>query len=183
MTSHYQILDKHTFIAIKQLTLDKCQNLCNVTLWFFSDKCQVLWLRYKYCASPMVSIVPVIVTLRSGAPSSALDILIIAPDTCLKKITKLHYTNSDTYLKLIVLSLWKYVYQGFGRHDFCWRGLKCFLKQCSISCVGRHFFSVWTSFFRIPQTYYHVFFFFENFWFCSFLVGQVVGCLLLEVKL
>jgi hypothetical protein len=68
----------------------------------------------KYCASPMVSIVPVIVTLRSGAPSSALDILIIAPDTCLKKITKLHYTNSDTYLKLIVLLLWKYVYQGFG---------------------------------------------------------------------
>lgn len=56
---------------------------------------------------PIVSGVPVIVTLRSGHPSSALEILMLAPEICLqttrKKIIKLiHYGQSITniYKKL-----------------------------------------------------------------------------------
>ena len=37
----------------------------------------------KNWAAPIVSGVPVIVTFRSGDPSSALEILIVAPDACL----------------------------------------------------------------------------------------------------
>ena len=37
----------------------------------------------KNWAAPIVSGVPVIVTFRSGEPSSALEIFIVAPDACL----------------------------------------------------------------------------------------------------
>ena len=53
---------------------------------------------------PIVSGVPVIVTFLSGQPSSALEILMLAPDNCLQKEGKIQVLIQCTGVKFSFLS-------------------------------------------------------------------------------
>lgn len=71
----------------------------------------------RYWAALIVSGVPVMVTLRSATPSSALAILMVAPDICLKIDQRIRCISKWTDIERVLLISNNYLYESEQESD------------------------------------------------------------------